>query len=247
LFDCGYDGDLPFYPSRYFASKGVTRISTLVLSHFDQDHVSNLPALREKVKIESVYRNGTIPSRVIREQKQQSGLLTTAMTSALDIHERWTTPISQPHNYGGVEVRFFYNSYPSFTDMNNLSVVTFLNYEGCGIVVPGDLECAGWEKLLERPDFCECLRKTNFFIASHHGRNEGYSEAVFDYCNPHIILLSDKSIVHESQEHDYAKHARGIPWSNGQIRRVLTTRCDCHIRLTKLPGQPTSVFRNVTL
>ena len=75
----------------------------------------------------------------------------------------------------------------------------------------------------------------------------GYSERVFDYCNPHITLLSNKGVVHASQEHDYDKHARGIAWSNGQTRRVLTTRSDCHIMLAKEAGQPTQVFRNITL
>ena len=39
LFDCGYDDELEFYPSRYFSDRNITRIHTLVLSHFDQDHV----------------------------------------------------------------------------------------------------------------------------------------------------------------------------------------------------------------
>jgi len=49
LFDCGYDDDLQFYPSRYFSDRGITRIYNLALSHFDQDHVANLPALRKVV------------------------------------------------------------------------------------------------------------------------------------------------------------------------------------------------------
>ena len=72
-------------------------------------------------------------------------------------------------------------------------------------------------------------------------------EKVFEYCKPHIILLSDKSIVHDSQEHDYSKHATGVKWSSGQTRRVLTTRCDGHIRLSKQVGQPTSVAIGVAL
>ena len=247
LFDCGYDGDMPFYPAQYFASMGVTNISTLVLSHFDQDHVSNLPSLRQKLTFGSIMRNPTIPASYIREEKAQGGLITTAMASALDMHETWTGTLAKPHDYGGVEVKYFYSPYPTFTDMNNLSVVTFLKYDGCGIIIPGDLECAGWEALLERPDFCQCLRETTFYIASHHGRNEGYCEEVFNYCDPHIVLLSDKNMMHESQEHDYAKHARGVKWPNGQTRRVLTTRSDCHIRLAKEAGQPTHVHLNITL
>jgi hypothetical protein len=87
--------------------------------------------------------------------------------------------------------------------------------------------------LLKDAAFRQCLAKTTIFIASHHGRQNGYCEQVFDYCKPHVIVLSDKNLMHESQEHDYAKHATGIPWSNAQTRFVLTTRCDGHIKIEK--------------
>jgi beta-lactamase superfamily II metal-dependent hydrolase len=247
LFDCGYDDELQFYPSRYFSDRRIANIYSLALSHFDQDHVANLPALRKIVNFDTVTRNRTIPVDFIRKQKEGGGGITTAMASAIDMHEHWIYPVTVQPNYGGVKVTYFYNQYPAFTDMNNLSLVTFLEYEGCGIVIPGDLEREGWLELMKQPAFCQCLRETNFFIASHHGRNAGYAEEVFSYCKPHIVLLSDKSIVHDSQEHDYSKHATGIVWPNGQTRRVLTTRCDGHLRLTKQAGQPISITIGVKL
>jgi len=247
LFDCGYDDELEFYPSRYFADRNIQNIYGLALSHFDQDHVANLPALRKVVNFSMITRNGTVPVDFIRKQKDNRGGITTAMASAIDMHEHWIHPVTVASNYGGVKVTYFHNQYPAFTDMNNLSLVTCLQYDGCGIVIPGDLEREGWLALMKQPAFCQCLKETNFFIASHHGRNAGYAEEVFNHCKPHVVLLSDKSIVHDSQEHDYSKHATGIGWPNGLIRRVLTTRCDGHIRLTKHAGQPTSVAIGITL
>jgi beta-lactamase superfamily II metal-dependent hydrolase len=247
LFDCGYDDELQFYPSRYFSDRKITNIYNLALSHFDQDHVANLAALRKVVSFDVIHRNSTVPADVIRNEKQQGGIITTAMASALDMHENWIHPITVQPNYGGVKVTYFRNPYPTFTDMNNLSLVTFLHYDGCGIVIPGDLECAGWEELLKQPTFCNCLSETTIFIASHHGRNAGYCEKVFDYCKPHVILLSDKNIVHDTQEHDYAKHAAGIVYPGGQTRRVLTTRSDGHIRIEKQAGQMALVSINLTL
>ncbi len=63
------------------------------------------------------------------------------MGSAIDMHENWIHP-ETPANYGGVKVTYFSNPYPTFSDMSNLSLVTFLEYDGCGIVIPGDLERA---------------------------------------------------------------------------------------------------------
>jgi len=36
LFDCGYDEELEFYPSRYFADRKIQKIYGLALSHFDR-------------------------------------------------------------------------------------------------------------------------------------------------------------------------------------------------------------------
>ncbi len=247
LFDCGYDLDLKFYPSRYFEDRNINYVSELFLSHFDQDHVANLRSCRQVVNFGSISRNSSVPADFILREKQRVGPISAAMESALDMHQNWTEQVLVLPDYGGVKVTRFWNAYPTFTDMNNLSLVTFLVYEGCGIVVPGDLECEGWQELLKWEAFRQCLRETTIFIASHHGRNAGYCEEVFDYCEPHVVLLSDKSIVHDSQEHDYAKHARGIEWPDGRTRYVLTTRADGHIRIAKERGSPALVFANLTL
>jgi beta-lactamase superfamily II metal-dependent hydrolase len=247
LFDCGYDDDLMFYPSTYFSDRNISHIHNLTISHFDQDHISDLESLRETIKFDGISRNKSIPADFIKRQKRNQGGITSAMAVAIEMHSEWTSPLSISPNYGGVQVRRFYNDYPAFTDFNNLSLVTFLEYQGCGIVVPGDLEGAGWKMLLENSTFCECLKRTNYFIASHHGRNEGYCEEVFDYCKPKLIILSDKGIVHKSQEHDYTKHAAGLPDNGGGTRRVLTTRSDGHIRIEKPAGEPVSVIYNLEL
>jgi len=247
LFDCGYDNEIQFYPSTYFSDRKITRIHNLTLSHFDQDHVATLDLLREDIHFDGLSRNKSIPPHIVRREKEKQGTVFSGMESAIEMHSNWTHPLTVAPNYGGVKVKRFYNEYPAFTDMNNLSVVTFLEYEGCGVVVPGDLECVGWEALLKKPAFCKCLEETTYFIASHHGRNAGYCEEVFDHCQPLLILLSDKKLVHDTQEHDYTKHARGIPDSHGGTRRVLTTRNDGHIRIEKPSGQSVRVTYNYQL
>ena len=246
LFDCGYDHELQFYPHRYFKDRNIGMIYGLVLSHFDQDHVDNLAEIRRVVTFSCITRNTTIPASLIRQEKTSNGGITAGMSSALEMHEGWTFP-APAAAYGGVKVTNFFNSYPTFRDMNNLSVVTFLYYDGCGIVIPGDLECAGWEEFLKQESFRQCLRETNIFIASHHGRNAGYNQRVFDYCKPHIILLSDKNIIYTTQEHDYAKHSSGIKWDSGQTRKVLTTRSDGHMRIIKEAGKAAHVTTGVLL
>ncbi len=145
LFDCGYDNELQ-YPSRYFSDRNITHISELFLSHFDQDHVCDLPNLRQNITFGSVSRNRTVPADFIRTEKRKVGLITASMGSALEMHENWIYPVVNPPDYGGVKVHYFHNDYPLFTDTNNLSLVVFLVYDGFVIVIPGDLERAGWER-----------------------------------------------------------------------------------------------------
>jgi len=45
LFDCRHDDQTGFRPSRYLMRRGVTGVEHLVISHYDQDHLSDLPNL----------------------------------------------------------------------------------------------------------------------------------------------------------------------------------------------------------
>ena len=80
-----------------------------------------------------------------------------------------------------------------FSDENNLSLVVFVR---CGlhkIIFPGDMEKPGWRQLLLNPAFRRELQGVNLFVASHHGRENGYCEKVMDLCG-HIdaVIISDK-------------------------------------------------------
>ena len=122
-------------------------------------------------------------------------------------------------------------------DTNNLSLVVFVHYDGMGIVFPGDIEKAGWQQLLKNQGFRENLTGVNIFVASHHGRSNGYCEEVFIYCKPDIVIISDEEIRYDTQDVDYGKHAKGLPWNNtAEKRYVLTTRSDGQITITKTIG-----------
>jgi hypothetical protein len=78
---------------------------------------------------------------------------------------------------------------------------------------------------------------TDILVASHHGRTKGYCKEVFDYCQPQPVVMSDKSIVHDTQlmaqvyHNEVIKHhPQGvIVATTGKRRHVLTTRRDGHI------------------
>jgi len=154
--------------------------------------------------------------------------------------ETYTADATNPPEFPEIEFSTFYNDYPEFEDTNNLSLVTFLHYKDAHIIFPGDLEKPGWNALLQSQSFQEHLKRTNIFIASHHGRQSGYCPDVFDYCLPEIVIISDDHIQYETQETEYSSHAKGISWGKGR-RYVLTTRKDGMITISQRPGERPAV------
>jgi hypothetical protein len=118
------------------------------------------------------------------------------------------------------------------TNLNNHSLVTFLESAGFVVCLPGDNEAPSWRELLEIQDFRGWLARTDVFIASHHGREAGYCVDVFDnLCKPRLVVVSDGPGSETSAVGKYGTHASG--WlvtsrSTGrqEDRSVVTTRSD---------------------
>jgi len=193
--------------------------------------------LRGKMPIERLMSNPTISVDEIRRLKLLEGPLRPGMAALLEMKSGFGPVVAGP-DLPGISIPHFWNSYLRFQDMNNLSLVSFVKYDDFSIVFPGDIERAGWLEMLKLPDFQQRLREVNVFVASHHGRENGYCEEVFQFCNPDIVVISDKGIQHDSQEHCYDTHAKGIRFSRDGMRYVLTTRCDGHIVIDKTRGNP---------
>jgi beta-lactamase superfamily II metal-dependent hydrolase len=240
LYDAGHNVDTGFTPSVYLADHGCTGIEWFIVSHYDEDHVADLPNLRDAFTIQMLTRNRSLSPERVRQMKEATGECTPAMESMLEMMTTYSSTATDPPTFTDIETRFFQNQYGDFLDTNNLSVVMFLHSGNLHIVYPGDLERAGWIKLLENPEFKDELRKVNIFIASHHGRESGYCREVFAYCKPALVIISDTEPDDDSQADTYAGHASGIQW-NGALRRVLTTHQNGVITLEQLPGQTATV------
>nr|MCA8834576.1 hypothetical protein [Pseudomonadota bacterium] len=143
-------------------------------------------------------------------------------------------PVGSSADLEEVENEFYYNEYGTFDDTNNLSLVTFFHYGKFTILFPGDLEVEGWEELLKLKGFQDNVKRVNILVASHHGRESGYCEDVFNYCTPEMVIISDGSIKYSTQEKTtglYETKALGRKFTNGKNRFVLTTRNDGNITI----------------
>lgn len=224
LFDCGHSATCK--PSGYLWAQGIRVIRRLFVTNYDEDHIADLPMLRNWFGIQSLTRNISVTSAQLRILKNPP--LSFAMNSLLEMMRSYTEYVpSEQLGSPGIQVETFQNNYPLFTDTNNLSLLNFLDIGSLSFVLPGDLERAGWIELLKNPRVCELLKRVNVFVASHHGRESGYCREVFDYCNPNFVIMSDGPVQYGTQKMAgvYGQHATGGRF-NGQLRKVLTTRKD---------------------
>ncbi|HEY3216720.1 MAG TPA: MBL fold metallo-hydrolase [Candidatus Eisenbacteria bacterium] len=232
LFDCGHSPSCR--PSEYLPAQGIRVVRRLLVTNYDEDHIGDLPTLRERLAIEVLTRNASLTSTQLCTLKTPP--ISPAMRLLLEMIDSYTVQASNEQlEPPGLRVWTFHNSYPGFTDTNNLSLLTFLDVGSVSFVLPGDLERSGWLALLANPQVRRLFGHVNVFVASHHGRGSGYCKEVFDYCRPRLVVMSDGPEEYDTQRMvgTYAQHATG-EWFNGpagrEWRKVVTTRSDGHIR-----------------
>jgi beta-lactamase superfamily II metal-dependent hydrolase len=210
----------------------------LAVTNYDEDHVSGADDLFDNVDVTWISRNNSVTANIIKSLKSADGMGPGIERLVDEITYTFTGVGSSPRPvFAGVgERQSFYNSYPAFDDENNLSMAIFLKCHGVGVMFTGDLEKAGFAALLKNNEsFKQALRKTNVYIASHHGRENGCSEELLPYLtNVYYVVISDKGYMLNTQETlpFYHKIAEGGPFRNGSTRRVLTTRRDGRIGFT---------------
>lgn len=214
---------------------GRSELDYLFITNADQDHMSDLEGLWDVgIKVRTLIRNPHPPADELRKIKVARGM-SRDIERFLGIHASYNHPVTAPFNdnMGGIVYRSYYNKFPAFGDTNNLSCAVFLEYAGFKILFPGDLEKPGWLALLAREDFRSELLETTVLVASHHGRDSGFCEELFDYCSPRAVVFSDKPVEHETQREmsaEYRKHV--VP---GGVR-VRTTMKDRHVLTTRRDG-----------
>lgn len=229
LIDAGHNSKTGWKPGDYLSGVGTSSLEMLVITNYDEDHVSGIGSLFDNVYVEWLWRNKSVSAPAIRTLKTEDGMGAGIERLVDKIESSFSggSNSSELPTFKGLERKAFHNSYPAFDDENNLSFVTYLRCNGVGVMFTGDMEKKGWAELLKRDDVIQALKGTSIFIAPHHGRESGCYEGIFKYCEPYYVVISDKGYMYDTQLTlpFYRKYAKGGPF-RGKDRRVLTTRKD---------------------
>jgi beta-lactamase superfamily II metal-dependent hydrolase len=237
MIDAGHNATTGWRPGTHLRRRGIGMLAKQIITNYDEDHVSGYPDLADNVYIDVLARNPSVTPACIRALKSEDGMGVGIERLVKDIERTFIggTPAAALEDFGDTHFTMFWNRYGAlpgyFIDENNLSLVVFVRCGRHKFIFPGDMEKAGWRNLLTLGSFIAELAGVTHFVASHHGRENGYCEEVLDLCpNIHSVIISDKRCGYQSQETVplYRAYARGFEYDGGQ-RRVLTTNRDGHI------------------
>ncbi len=246
LLDCGHNSSTEWRPSTHLRNAGVQTLDWFVVTNYDEDHVSDLPNLMASFPPRMLSRNKSVSADDLYLLKSETGC-GNGIGALAGMITRYTGTAANLPSFGGMKLKQFSNSYPQdFTDENNLSLVVILEWPNFKICFPGDMETAGWKKLLERQDFRDAMSGVTVLVASHHGRKNGCCDELFSLTGmrPQLIVISDADIQYKTQETvDWyeGKVAGNGVMLNGRSRKVLTTRSDGQIDFSIDPNGCTVV------
>jgi hypothetical protein len=96
------------------------------------------------------------------------------------------------------------------------------------ILFAGDLELAGWRRLLTISAFRQDVLNVSVFVASHHGLESGCCSELFALLRPQLVIISDDERQYHSQDTDnwYRTRCSGAVFVTNECRYVATTRKD---------------------
>lgn len=238
MIDCGHSNSPLWRPSLAY---NRVPIEELVVSNYDDDHVSDLVNVIAQMPVRFIRTNTSVRADDLAFLKNRES----GAGPGISRLQQWMKSVegrggSGSPDYGeGFDLRHYSNDYPDFEDENNLSIATIVDCAGLKVLFTGDLETEGCEALLSNNEFLRDLSGVEVLVAPHHGRETGKSESLLRIIRPTFVVMSDRDKIYDSQETVpwYSERTIGGHDGSGEFRKVFTTRSDGHMRLWQDPNR----------
>ncbi len=183
LYDAGRmgDPDRAFYPiANTLWYLRVRQIDRLFLSHADSDHFNAIPALSKRFAVKQL----DTTNQVIKSQDRN-------LRSVLAVFQRHSIPINilesgdQWHS-GKLTCRILHpDANAAFANDNAASLSILIEYAGRKLLLPGDLEGIGVDRLMQSPP-----TKVDLMMAPHHGSLADDPDAFLGWAKPSHVVIS---------------------------------------------------------
>lgn len=244
VIDCGASDD--FLPAECLKNSLVVSIDFLVISHPHRDHIEGLEGITDILSDRSLFSRNKEITKDLMIKSNVDLKDDEELKRYFALSEKYTGICPEDESpqkpKWGAECVFTYfnnkyseNGEVGNSTINNLSLVTFIEFGKDVVLYGGDMEESGWEEMLENGEFEALLKKTTIYIASHHGNKSGLSSELFKHLKPKLTIISSSKKRDYDAAKEYCDHTTGMGvFKDGEqkTRKVVTTRNDGHIHVT---------------
>ena len=184
LYDCGSTSSARFAVnavSGVLWHKGISRIDAVVLSHADIDHYSGVDGIAERFNVEKVFlspmmmgsESPSVAQLLARLESARVEVATVTAGDSIDLGVAVQTRVLSPEPAS------------DHANDNSASLVLAVECHGRTVLLPGDLEKEGMERLLRQsPIKCDLL------MAAHHGSPNSDPERFLKWATPKFVAVS---------------------------------------------------------
>jgi competence protein ComEC len=167
--------------SRFLWNRGYPMIDAIVISHPDSDHFNAVRFLLDRIPVGQVILSGEFVRTNTPDTEQVIGLCDTLRVPV--IIARHGDHIEAPDwSVGFLQARL-----PTGKALDNASsLVAVLKYRNQTICLPGDLEGAGAEQLLQD------LPKASVLVSPHHGSLGSNDRRLAEQIRPQVVVVSSR-------------------------------------------------------
>jgi len=182
----------------------IAKIDNLILTHPHRDHIQGLTKLKDSFKIGKFICSPVNfrPDPVYEDWETYEAMRAGNYCEYVyQVHEGWHSPIGDDRIDYIAPLKKLLKDYPK--DVNNNSLVLKISCRGHNIIIPGDMETAGWSYISDQ-EISDCT----LLLASHHGNKSGYHPEKTSAKDPVFIVISTGKKTEHDADDRYRSHAR---------------------------------------
>lgn len=184
MYDCGSTSNPDFAVntiSGVLWSRGITHLDAIIFSHADIDHYSGAEGLLERFGVDAVYLTDRMRKSSAPSVQQLLTALDRYTVVQHPIEQNAIIPISPSVSMNVIAP----DDSLDHSNDNSASVVLTVTYRGRTILLPGDLEREGLDRMLAGPPInCDLL------MAAHHGSNNSRPDEFLKWATPQYVAIS---------------------------------------------------------